>query len=99
DGSYDWTLDGKSKIDVNAEFESLIFGHAIPGVVAHRGLGSFTIDFDAAERVNPIDNEPEGLVTVEYNLEDPDDNIPALQMTIDGRGLDENGVEQDTHFE
>lgn len=99
DGSYDWTLDGRSKIDVNAEFESLIFGNAIPGLVEHRGQGSFTIDFDAAERVNPIDNEPEGLVTVQYNLEDPDDDIPALQMTIDGRQLDENGVEQDVHFD
>ncbi len=99
DNSFDWTLDGRSKIEANAEFESLIFGHAIPGEIENRGRGSFTIDFDAAERVNPIDNEPEGLVTVEYNLEDPDDGIPALQMTIDGRQLDDNGIEQDVHFE
>lgn len=99
DGSFDWSLDGRSKTIADAEFEALIFGHAVPGLEEHRGQGSFTIDFDAGERVNPIDNDEIGLVTVQYNLEDPNDEIPALSMIIDSRELDENGAERDVHFE
>jgi len=98
-GSFDWSLDGRSKIVVDAGFESVIFGHAVPGEVENRGLGSFSIDFDASERVNPVDNDQIGLVTVQYNLEDADDTIPALQMIIDSRELDDAGDERDVHFE
>ena len=99
DGSYDWTLDGKSKIGDMADFESLVYGHAIPGEVEHKGQGSFTLDFDAAERVNPIDNEPVGLVTVQYDLDNVNTGFASLQMTIDSREIDDAGVEQDVHFD
>lgn len=99
DGSYDWTLDGRSKLGADAIFESVVYGHAIPGAVPNRGEGSYTLDFDAAERVNPVDNEPIGLVTVEYDLADADLGFSTLKMTIDSREADENGVEQDVHFD
>ena len=99
DGSYDWSLDGRSKLVEGSQFEAIIFGNAIPGEEAHRGHGSFSIDFDAGERVNPVDNDQIGLVTVQYNLEDPNDEIPALQMIIDSRELDAEGTERDVHFE
>ncbi len=99
DGSYDWSLDGRSKQLADAEFEALIFGHALPGADDHRGSGSYTIDFDAAERVNPVDNDAVGLVSVQYDLTDPDDDIPALSMIIDSRELDDAGEERDVYFE
>lgn len=99
DGSFDWSLDGRSKLDDNAIFESVVFGHAVPGEVEHRGQGSFTLDFDAAERVNPIDNEPVGLATVEYDLDSGDTGFASLTMTIDSREVDAEGVEQPVHFD
>jgi hypothetical protein len=97
-GSFDWTLDGRSKIDANAVFESVVFGNAVPGAIPERGNGSFTLDFDASERVNPVDNEPVGLVTVEYDLEGGQ-GFSTLNMTIDSREADDAGVEQDVHFD
>lgn len=100
DGTYDWSLDGRSKLDPSAEFEPVIYGHAVPGAIAHRGSGSFVLDFDAAERVNPIDNDAVGTVTVVYDLEPEGvDLAGTLDMIIDTRELDGDGVEQDVHFE
>ncbi len=96
-GSFGWSLDGQSKIDPSAGFEALIFGNAMPGEIEHRGTGSYTLDFDAAERVNPIDNEPVGLVTVEYDLAGGQ-GFSTLNMTIDSREIDDNGIEQDVNF-
>jgi hypothetical protein len=67
-GSYDWNLDGRSKRDPSAGFETVISGNAIPGPTDGTGHGDFTIDFDAAERVNPIDNHARGVVGVYYDL-------------------------------
>jgi hypothetical protein len=67
-GSYDWSLDGKSKTVVGAEFETVIAGNAVPGEVHGAGHGEFTIDFDAAERVNPVDNDARGVVGISYDL-------------------------------
>lgn len=73
DGTYDWQLDGQSKTVAGAGFESIIMGHAVPDGIpdddVHHGSGDFTIDFDAGERVNPIDNTPDtGNVLVTYDL-------------------------------
>jgi len=67
-GSYDWSLDGRSKTDPGADFEGVIAGNALPGEVEGTGHGEFTIDFDAAERVNPIDNDGRGVVGISYDL-------------------------------
>src|SRR5690606_12171163 len=73
DGTYDWTLDGQSKSNPAQGFLTVISGHAVPdeqpGDHVHRGTGEFTIDFDAGELVNPVDNTPDtGNVLVTYDL-------------------------------
>jgi hypothetical protein len=97
-GSFDWSLDGRSKIVADADFEAVVYGNAMPGAIPHRGNGSYTIDFDAGERVNPVDNEPVGLVTVEYDLEGGQ-GFSTLNMTIDSRETGDDGVERDVHFD
>ena len=67
-GSYDWSLDGRSKTIADADFETVIAGNAVPGEIEGTGHGEFTIDFDAAERVNPIDNDARGVVGISYDL-------------------------------
>lgn len=88
DGSYDWQLDGQSK-STAAPFESIITGHAVsdgtPDDDVHHGSGDFTVDFDAGERVNPIDNTPDtGNVAVTYDLLD-------RVVTMHAEGVDELG--------
>jgi hypothetical protein len=68
DGTYDWSLDGQSKTEPGADFEIVISGNAVPGATDGTGTGDFTIDFDAAERVNPVDNDARGVVTINYDL-------------------------------
>jgi hypothetical protein len=97
-GEYDWQLDGRSKTQLGAEFETLVAGHAIPGDEPHRGRGSFLLDFDAAERVDPIDNQLRGTVSVEYDLENRDGTAATLAMVIDSVQAGPNG-EQPVHFE
>lgn len=85
DGSYDWRFDGRSKTVANADFLTVISGNAEPGDIPHRGSGSFLIDFDAAEQVNPIDNEPTGRVDVTYDLRPTGDVAGSISMHIEGR--------------
>ncbi len=99
DGTYDWVFDGRSKIDAQEDFTAVISGHAVPGADPHRGSGFFAIDFDAAEYVNPIDNEESGLVEVAYDLENRDGTVAAIVMTARDVQPDENGVPQDVSFE
>jgi len=68
DGSFDWHLDGRSKTVAGAEFESVVIGDAFPSDPVGRGHGTFTLDFDAAERVNPVDNDGRGVIDVDYDL-------------------------------
>ena len=68
DGTYDWALSGRSKIVAGAGFEVVISGNAVPSEPEGAGHGRFTIDFDASERVNPIDNDARGVVTINYDL-------------------------------
>jgi hypothetical protein len=66
-GSYDWSLDGRPR-NSGGDFETVIAGNAVPGETEGTGHGEFTIDFDAAERVNPVDNDARGVVGVSYDL-------------------------------
>jgi len=99
DGSYDWSFDGKSKLEADAEFITVISGNAVPGVDPHRGTGNFFIDFDAAEQVDPIDNNNRGTVEIVYDLENRDGTPATLDMVIQTRQPDENGVDQDVSFD
>jgi hypothetical protein len=99
DGTYDWQFEGRSKITPEDGFLDLITGHAVPGRDPHRGSGSFLLDFDNGERVNPIENDARGTVSVTYDLENRDGSAATLDMIIDSVQADENGGEQDVHFE
>jgi hypothetical protein len=98
DGSYSWSLDGRSKITPEDGFITVIDGVAVPGAEPHRGRGSFSIDFDAGERVNPIDNDARGTVDVEYDLENRDGTQATLDMHIEGVADDGRPVSFDYHY-
>ena len=55
DGTYDYSLAGRSKTQPDSQFEIIIDGLADPRPGEHKGNGDFLIDFDAGRRVNPID--------------------------------------------
>ena len=88
DGTYDWKLDGHSLTEANASFETIIAGNAHGD-----GTGDFNLDFDAAERVNPIDNDGRGVIAVDYDVPER-----SLDMTID-TVEDVDGTPTDVHFE
>jgi len=69
DGTYAYTLSGRSKTQANAKFEVVIDGTADPRAGETKGSGEFLIDFDAGKRVNPIDSgDAKGSVDVRYDL-------------------------------
>jgi hypothetical protein len=90
DDTYDWELAGRNKTTPEDGFLAVISGHAVPGDEPHRGTGDFTIDFDAGERVNPIDNTPDtGRIEVAYDLENSGDT--AASVTMHAEGIDSFG--------
>ncbi|MBT8495326.1 MAG: hypothetical protein KJO07_19925 [Deltaproteobacteria bacterium] len=91
DGTYDWSLDGKSKFDPNAEFLTAVSGLAVAGDEAHRGSGEFTLNFTNMKALDPIEHndDGDGTITVIYDLENRDGTAASLEMHIDG--TDENG--------
>jgi len=99
DGTYDWHLDGRSKLATDAAFLTIVSGHAVEGSDPHRGSGDFTYDLDAAREVNPIDNaNDQGRVTVVYDLENRDGTDASLDMHIEG--VDDAGADfvADYHY-
>jgi hypothetical protein len=98
DGSYDWRFDGRSKTVAGAEFLTVISGNAVPGADPHRGTGTFLLDFDAAEEVNPVDNDARGTVEIAYDLENRDDTPATLTMVIDSRDDHGNPVHFDYSY-
>jgi len=84
DGSYDWSLDGRSKID-GGDFVSAISGLAVEGANPYRGSGDFSLDFDALKALDPIAfvGSNGGTVAVVYDLENRDGTQASLQMHID----------------
>jgi len=100
DGSYDWALEGDSRLDSEETFEVVISGNAVPGDTPHRGAGNFLIDFDAGKRVNPIDADDnnKGTVEITYDLENRDNTPATLGMNINSRQLDAAGNEVPVAF-
>jgi len=91
DDTYDWELDGRNKTTPEDGFLAVISGHAVAGDEPHRGSGDFTIDFDAGELVNPIDNTPDtGRIDVTYDLENRDGTAASLTMHAEGIDALEN---------
>ncbi len=68
-GEYHWSLEGRRKADgVSAAYESVVAGLAIPGRPL-QGQGTFTMDFDVAERLDPAGNSGQGRISIDYDLE------------------------------
>lgn len=91
-GTYDWSLDGQPK-NAAVDFETVISGNAVPGEVEGQGHGQFTIDFDAGERVNPVDNDARGVVSIAYDLAAR--HLDMSISTVEDRG----GVEVPVDYE
>jgi hypothetical protein len=69
DGTYVYTLSGRSKTQASAQFEVVIDGTADTRAGDDKGSGEFLIDFDAGKRVNPVDSgDARGSVDVRYDL-------------------------------
>lgn len=69
DGTYEYKLSGRSKLQAGSQFEVIIDGKADPRAGELKGNGTFLLDFEASRRVNPIDaGDARGSVTVKYDL-------------------------------
>ncbi len=93
--SYHWTMSSRSKLQSTAQFEAIIDGNAVAGVTVGQGNSTFSIDFDAAERVNPTENDGVGQFNAAYDL-------AARHLTIDAVRLEDRGTGPTpitTHYE
>lgn len=69
DGTFEYQLSGRSKIEPGAGFEVVIDGVADPRAGQLQGNGRFLLDFEASRRVNPIDaGDARGEMTATYDL-------------------------------
>jgi len=85
DGTYEYKLSGRSKIQAGAQFEVVIDGKADPRAGENKGSGQFLIDFDAGKRVNPVDGgNDKGSVDVHYDLAQR--HLDLMIMTTDAQG-------------
>lgn len=66
-GTFEYQLAGRPRNTTGA-FETVISGTAIPGATDAQAKGQVLLDFDAAERVNPVDNNDKGQLTIKYDL-------------------------------
>ncbi len=99
DGTYDWALSGKSKLDPGADFLVLVAGNAVEGAEPHRGSGEFMIDADAIHAVDPIDNpDAKGSLSFVYDFENRDDTQATLDMHIDSTGDNGEEIVADYHY-
>lgn len=87
DGSYDWHLDGRNRTD-GVDFETIVGGNAQGG-----GRGEFTLDFDAAERVNPRENDGHGQIGAVYDL-----GARTLALSVDAVE-DRDGTPTAIHYD
>jgi hypothetical protein len=68
-GEYSYELSGRNKTVATSEFETVIEGIALAGPTEETGNGSFSVDFDAGKRVNPVDGgDGRGSIQVNYDL-------------------------------
>jgi hypothetical protein len=68
-GDYHWSLEGRRKADgAGAPYRAVVSGIATEGETEGRGRGTFTMDFDTAEQLDPGGNDAEGVLDVAYDL-------------------------------
>ena len=68
-GEFSWSLEGRRKADgAGAAYRAVVAGLAIPNQPLH-GQGTFTMDFDVAEALDPAGNDGQGRISIDYDLE------------------------------
>jgi len=91
---YDYVLSGQPKAPAGAPFVPVISGRAFPGVVEHRGHGSFEVDFDAVWAGLA---HPDGAVQQDFGTLAVDyDARTAVHLDVsflDARNGDDPGVD------
>src|SRR5919108_2369001 len=65
-GSFDWTLEAESKVNVAAGYFTIITGKAVPSGQRHRGSGTFTVDLDAARNLSGHATD-QGTIVITYS--------------------------------
>ncbi|MBT8495123.1 MAG: hypothetical protein KJO07_18905, partial [Deltaproteobacteria bacterium] len=100
DGTYDWSLDGQSKIDSSAGFITAVSGVAVEGAEPHRGSGSFTLNFDNMKILDPVEHADSngGIVEVTYDLENRDGTQASIDMHIETTDDDANEIVADYRY-
>ncbi len=69
DGTYEYALYGRNKTEAGAGFEKVIGGFANTNPGELQGNGTFSVDFEAGRRVNPVDaDDARGSFTANYDL-------------------------------
>lgn len=89
DGTYEYQLAGRPR-NTTGSFETVISGTAIPGATDAQSKGQLLLDFDAAERVNPVDNDGNGQLTIKYDF-------AARTLELDAVSV-ENGRPSTAHY-
>lgn len=97
DGTYAYTLSGRSKTRASATFEVVVDGIADPRAGELAGSGEFLIDFDAGKRVNPVDSgDAKGSVDVRYNLAQRHLDLTVMSTDDQGKPVSADYAYNDT---
>lgn len=97
DGTYAYTLSGRSKTKASAAFEVVVDGIADPRAGELKGSGEFLIDFDAGKRVNPVDSgDAKGSVDVRYNLAQRHLDLTVMSTDDQGKPVSADYAYNDT---
>jgi hypothetical protein len=88
--SFDWSFKGQAKSQPNSDFVTLASGVAKPSGEAHHGSGSFTMDFDAAQKLDGRHSGTGKLDVSSYS------NVGPAQLAVTYTGAtDSNGTDKD----
>jgi hypothetical protein len=69
-GEYEWSLEGRHKVDApSGTFIAVVSGVATPGTTPGHGSGTFEMNFDNAELLDPAGNNAAGILDATYDLE------------------------------
>jgi hypothetical protein len=97
DGTFDYSLKGRSKTVAGSSFEEVISGHADPRPGELKGNGTFSIDFDASRRVNPVDSgDAHGVVNAGYDLAAKHLDLDIATTDVGGQPVDDTYAYDET---
>jgi hypothetical protein len=78
-GTFEYQLAGRPR-NTTGSFETVISGTAVPGATEAESNGQLLLDFDAAERVNPVDNDGKGQLTIRYDFAARTLNLDSISV-------------------